>query len=120
MSESQAAMKPKIISQPKAWLYVIISGLLEIVWASGFKYDQVPMVVVIFSIVFSFYFIINATKAIPVGTVYAVFAGIGTIGTVIVEVAFGNGSISPLRIALILLLLACIIGLKLTSPGSDE
>ena len=100
----------------KAWLYVILAGFLEIVWASGFKYEEVPSWVVVIAILLSFDLIIRATKVIPVGTVYAVFAGIGTIGTVIVEVIFENGSVSPLRIALILLLLLCIIGLKLTSP----
>ncbi|MEH7250168.1 multidrug efflux SMR transporter [Neobacillus niacini] len=99
----------------KAWIYVLLAGFLEIVWASGFKYDEVPTWVVLIAILLSFDLIIRATKVIPVGTVYAVFAGIGTIGTVIVEVIFENGSVSPSRIALILLLLLCIIGLKLTS-----
>lgn len=99
----------------KAWLFVIVAGLLEIVWASGFKYEEVPSLVVLGAILLSFDLIIRATKVIPVGTVYAVFAGIGTIGTVIVEIIFENGSVSLLRIALILLLLACIIGLKLTN-----
>jgi multidrug transporter EmrE-like cation transporter len=48
-----------------------------------------------------------------------VFAGIGTIGTVIVEVIFENGSVSPLRLVLILLLLACIMGLKLTNKDGE-
>jgi paired small multidrug resistance pump len=103
-------------SDTKAWIYVILAGFLEIVWASGFKYEDVPSWVVLIAILLSFDLIIRATKVIPVGTVYAVFAGIGTIGTVIVEVIFENGSISPLRVALILLLLLCIIGLKITSP----
>jgi paired small multidrug resistance pump len=63
----------------------------------------------------SFDLIIRATKVLPVGTTYAVFAGIGTIGTVAVEAVFSGGSISPVKVLIVLLLLAFIIGLKLTS-----
>jgi paired small multidrug resistance pump len=115
MNDSKVLPESKARNESKAWLFVIIAGLLEIVWASGFKYEEVPSLVVLIAILLSFDLIIRATKVIPVGTVYAVFAGIGTIGTVIVEVVFENGSVSPLRVALILLLLACIIGLKLTN-----
>ncbi|WP_335435316.1 DMT family transporter [Neobacillus niacini] len=120
MNESKVIPKSKATSESRAWLYVILSGFFEIVWASGFKYEEVPRIVVIIAILLSFDLIIRATKVIPVGTVYAVFAGIGTIGTVIVEVIFENGSVSLLRIALILLLLACIIGLKLTNKDGES
>ncbi|MDR7078518.1 multidrug transporter EmrE-like cation transporter [Neobacillus niacini] len=119
MNESKVITKSKATNESTAWLFVILAGLLEIVWASGFKYEEVPSLVVLIAILLSFDLIIRATKVIPVGTVYAVFAGIGTIGTVIVEVIFENGSVSPLRIALILLLLVCIIGLKLTNKEGE-
>lgn len=119
MNDSNMLTESKANSESKAWLYVIAAGLLEIVWASGFKYEEVPSLVVLIAILLSFDLIIRATKVIPVGTVYAVFAGIGTIGTVIVEMVFENGSVSPLRVALILVLLACIIGLKLTNKESE-
>lgn len=119
MNESKTLTKLNAASESKAWLYVILAGFLEVVWASGFKYEEVPSLVVLIAILLSFDLIIRATKVIPVGTVYAVFAGIGTIGTVIVEVIFENGSVSPLRIVLILLLLACIIGLKLTNKDGE-
>lgn len=109
----------KQISNTRAWAYVVLGGLLEIVWASGFKYESVPSLVVLIAVLTSFDLIIRATKVLPVGTVYAVFAGIGTLGTTIVEIVLSGGSVSPLRIAFILLLLACIIGLKLTSKGSE-
>jgi paired small multidrug resistance pump len=120
MNESKVITKPKAANESRAWLFVILAGLLEIVWASGFKYEEVPSLVVLAAILISFDLIIRATKVIPVGTVYAVFAGIGTIGTVIVEIIFENGSVSLLRIALILLLLLCIIGLKLTNKESES
>lgn len=108
------------MSESKAWLYVIIGGLLEVIWASGFKYEAIPPIVVIISLLTSFDLIIRAAKVLPIGTVYAVFAGIGTIGTTIVEIIFSGGIVSPLRIAFILLLLACIVGLKLTAKGSEN
>lgn len=108
------------MSESKAWLYVIIGGLLEVIWASGFKYEAIPPIIVIISLLTSFDLIIKAAKVLPIGTVYAVFAGMGTIGTTIVEVIFSGGIVSPLRIAFILLLLACIVGLKLTAKGSEN
>lgn len=119
MNDSKVFSEAKEKSESKAWLFVILAGFLEVVWASGFKYEEVPSLVVLIAILLSFDLIIRATKVIPVGTVYAVFAGIGTIGTVIVEIVFENGSVSPVRIALILLLLACIIGLKLTNKEGE-
>ncbi|MFP7299696.1 DMT family transporter [Neobacillus niacini] len=119
MNESKMMTNTSAASESRGWLYVVLAGFLEVVWASGFKYEEVPWLVVLIAILLSFDLIIRATKVIPVGTVYAVFAGIGTIGTVIVEVIFENGSVSPLRILLILILLACIIGLKLTNKESD-
>ncbi|MFE8698458.1 DMT family transporter [Cytobacillus sp. FJAT-53684] len=108
------------MNESKAWLYVIIGGLLEVVWASGFKYESIPTLIVLISILASFDLIIRATKVLPVGTVYAVFAGMGTVGTTIVEIVLSGGEVSLLRILLILLLLACIMGLKLTSKGSEN
>lgn len=107
------------MSESKAWLYVIIAGMLEIIWASGFKYEAIPTLLVIVSILGSFDLLIRSTKTLPVGTVYAVFAGMGTIGTTIVEIVFSGEPVSPLRITLILVLLASIVGLKLTSKESE-
>lgn len=112
-----AAKKEKTLSKNQAWLYVLLGGALEIVWASGFKYDAIPSYVVLISLIVSFDLIIRAAKVIPIGTAYAVFAGIGTVGTVAVEAVFEKGDISLPKIGIILLLLAFIIGLKLTTGG---
>ncbi|MFB9326351.1 DMT family transporter [Paenibacillus aurantiacus] len=105
---------PKRISESRAWTYVVLGGTLEILWASGFKYEEIPGIVVLIALLASFDLVIRATAVLPVGTVYAVFAGMGTLGTTIVEAA-AAGSISSLRVVFILLLLACIAGLKLSS-----
>ena len=108
------------LSANRAWLYIIVGGMLEIVWASGFKYDAVPPIVVLISLLVSFDLIIRATKVIPVGTAYAVFAGMGTIGTVMVDALFSDEKLSLLKVAIILFLLLCIVGLKLTGKGSEH
>jgi paired small multidrug resistance pump len=93
----------------------MLGGAMEIIWAAGFKYEAVPPLVVLISLIVSFDLIIRATKVLPVGTTYAVFTGIGTVGTVVVEAVLSDGDISALKVGIILLLLVFIIGLKLTS-----
>jgi paired small multidrug resistance pump len=114
MEASAATKEKKPLSPNRAWLYVVLGGLLEIVWASGFKYEQIPPLVVIIALLTSFDLIVRATGVLPVGTVYAVFAAMGTVGTTAVE-AVMSGGISPAKVMIILLLLLCILGLKLTS-----
>lgn len=107
-----------ILAQPpanpaRAWWMVTAGGAMEIVWASGFKYPQVPSILVIAALLLSFDLLIRAAKFLPVGTVYAVFTGIGTLGTTAVE-AVVSGGFGIGKLLLILLLLACIIGLKIS------
>lgn len=103
------------MSTSKAWSYLIIGGLLEIVWASGLKFDEIPIFVVIIAILISFDFLIKSSKVLPIGTAYAVFTSMGTLGTLIVDFIFGESSMSFWKFLLILLLLGCVIGLKVTS-----
>lgn len=105
------------ISQKKnlAWLFVITGGLSEIVWATGFKYGFIPPLIVLGALIISFDLFGRATKVLPIGTGYAAFVGIGTIGTVIVESVIAPENISWLKGGTTLVLLLCIIGLKLTS-----
>jgi len=111
--------KNAVISANRAWAYVFIGGALEIVWASGFKYEAVPVFVVLAALLVSFDLVIRATKVLPIGTTYAVFTGIGTVGMVAVEAVAERGNISLVKIGLVLVLLLFIIGLKLTS-GKEE
>ncbi|HEY8529070.1 MAG TPA: SMR family transporter [Paenibacillaceae bacterium] len=107
------AKKKKPLTPNRAWMLVILGGLLEVVWASGFKYEQIPVIIVIAALLASFDLIIRASKVLPVGTVYAVFAAMGTVGTTVVE-AVMSGGIRPVKVLILLLLLLCIVGLKLT------
>lgn len=93
---------------------------MEVVWAAGLKFDEIPLLVVIVAIVISFDFLVKSSKIIPIGTAYAVFTSMGTLGTLIVDFAFSQTSISIWKVLLILLLLGCVVGLKVTSEESEQ
>jgi quaternary ammonium compound-resistance protein SugE len=103
-----------------AWLNLVIAGLLEIVWAIGLKYTDGftklwPSILTVAAMIASFYFLAQALKIIPVGTGYAVWTGIGAIGTAMLGIVlFAESSALP-RLLCMLLIVAGIVGLKLTS-----
>ncbi|MEK4699633.1 multidrug efflux SMR transporter [Solibacillus sp. FSL R7-0668] len=105
----------------KYWLLVILAGIIEIGWAMGLKYaNTLPLWIgVIALIVLSFYVLIIATNKLPVSTVYAVFTGIGTAGTVIVETFLFVEPFSMIKVGFIALLLVGVIGLKLLSNEEE-
>ncbi|MGN8644809.1 DMT family transporter [Gracilibacillus sp. HCP3S3_G5_1] len=106
----------------KEWLKVIIAAVFEVLWVIGLTHsDQIlEWIGTVIAIIISFYFLIMAGEKIAVGTVYAVFVGLGTAGTVITGAFFFHEEISLAKIALILLLLIGIIGLKATSEPKEE
>ncbi|KKO54945.1 hypothetical protein XI25_03800 [Paenibacillus sp. DMB20] len=107
------------ISTGKGWAFTVIGGALEIVWASGMKYSFIPSAIVLVSLLISFELLIRATRVLPIGTVYGVFTGIGTVGLVAME-AILEGSIQPLKVGIILLLLVFIILLKMTGGRKEN
>lgn len=103
-----------------AWTYLFIAGLLEIIWAIGLKYTEGfsklwPSVVTITAMAASIYFLAQALKTLPVGTGYAIWTGIGAVGTAILGMVLFSESIAPARIISIALIVGGIIGLKLAS-----
>ena len=104
-----------------AWLYLIIAGLLEVVWAIGLKYTEgwtklYPSLLTVGGMVVSFYFLSLALRTLPIGTAYAVWTGIGAVGTVIMGIVLLGEPRYLRRLACILLILVGIIGLRLLSP----
>jgi quaternary ammonium compound-resistance protein SugE len=105
-----------------AWLFLYIAGLLEIFWAislkntDGFRNLRWSVLTVV-GMTASFYFLAQALKTIPVGTAYAVWTGIGAAGTAILGIMLFSESAALPRIACIGLILAGIVGLKLTSSS---
>ena len=105
-----------------AWIYLIIAGLLEIAWAIGLKYTEgwtklYPSVVTAAAMMASFYFLSVAVKTLPIGTAYAVWTGIGTVGAAILGILIFGETREVSKIACIVLIVAGIMGLKLTSAN---
>jgi quaternary ammonium compound-resistance protein SugE len=106
-----------------AWIYLLIAGLLEIVWAVGLKYTEgftrpLPSIITIVALSASFALLGLALRTLPLGTAYAIWTGIGTIGTVIVGMLLFNDPATPLRLACIALILSGVAGLKLITPAA--
>jgi quaternary ammonium compound-resistance protein SugE len=103
-----------------AWIYLTIAGLLEVGWAIGLKYTAGwtrlgPSVWTVTAMVASIVLLGKALHAIPVGTGYAVWTGIGAAGTAALGIILFGESAAPARLACIALIIAGIIGLKVTS-----
>lgn len=103
-----------------AWLQLLVAGILEIVWAIGMKYSAGfsklwPSVITVAAALASFYYLSQALHTLPVGTAYAVWTGIGAVGTAVLGILLFGESVSALRVACILLIVGGILGLKWTS-----
>ena len=104
-----------------AWLWLILAGLLEVVWAIGIKYTDgftrlLPSAVTIAAMIGSIYLLALAVRTIPIGTGYAVWTGIGAVGAVILGMVLFNEPRDFLRVGSILLIVAGIAGLKVATP----
>ena len=103
-----------------AWLFLLVAGLCEIAWAIGLKYTEgfsrfLPTIGTVVAMAASIGCLGLALKSLPVGTAYAVWTGIGTIGTAVLGIYLFNEPATLLRLACIGLILSGIIGLKITS-----
>ena len=104
------------------WVYLIIAGLFEIVWAIGLKFTvgftkPVPTVITVAAMIASFAFLALALKTIPVGTGYAVWTGIGAVGVAIIGMVWLGESREVLRILCIVLIVSGVVGLRFVSAG---
>lgn len=104
-----------------AWVLLFIAGLFEVVWAVGLKYTHGftklwPSVGTIAAMAISFLLLSQALKTIPVGTGYAVWTGIGAVGTVLVGMALLGEPRDAGRMFCLFLIIAGIVGLKVVSP----
>ncbi len=103
-----------------AWIYLFIAGLFEIGWAVGLKYTEGftklwPSVITIVTMILSFYFLSSAVRTIPIGTAYAIWTGIGAVGTAILGIFLFGESKEFIRLFFILLIVIGIVGLKIFS-----
>tara|TARA_R110002020_G_scaffold35753_4_gene107851 strand:+ start:103 stop:486 length:384 start_codon:yes stop_codon:yes gene_type:complete len=103
-----------------AWIVLIVAGVLEVAWALGMKMSEgftrpLVSVVTIILIVVSLFLLNWSLKTLPVGTAYAVWTGIGTVGTVALGIALFGESASPARLICLGLIIAGVIGLRFLS-----
>ncbi len=107
-----------------AWTYLFVAGLFEIAWAVGLKYAQGftrlgPSLWVLGTMALSIFFLAQAVKTLPVGTAYAVWTGIGAAGTAVLGMVLFDEPREALRFVCLGLIVAGIVGLKLTAgPAS--
>ena len=104
-----------------AWLLLVLAGLLEIGWALGLKYSNGfsrlwPSIATVAAMIVSMWLLGIAARSLPIGTAYAVWVGIGAVGTVALGILLLDEAATPVRLASVALILLGIIGLKLSSP----
>lgn len=104
------------------WIKVFVAAFFEVLWVIGLKHadDFWTWSGTIIAIIISFYVMIMAGKKLPVGTVYAVFVGLGTAGTVLSETLLFGEPFKVEKILLILVLLVGVIGLKLVTKDKVQ
>lgn len=104
-----------------SWLFLVLAGLLEVVWAVGLKYTEGfarlgPSALTVAAMAGSFYLLSLAMRTIPLGTAYGVWVGIGAVGAAAAGIVLFREPASVLRVVSLLLVVSGIIGLKISSP----
>jgi len=104
-----------------SWIILVLAGLFEIGWAIGLKYSEGftrlwPSVATVAAMAVSLGLLGIAMKSLPVGTAYAVWVGVGAVGTVVLGIVLFDEPASALRIVSVLLIIAGLLGLKLATP----
>jgi quaternary ammonium compound-resistance protein SugE len=103
-----------------AWTMLVIAGLFEIGWAVGLKYTEgftrlIPSILTAGSMILSLVLLGLALRSLPLGTAYAVWTGIGTVGTAVLGMMLFHESADFLRLGCIFLIVAGIVGLKVAA-----
>lgn len=104
------------------WLILVLAGVLETAWAVGLKFTDgfsrpVPTTVTVVALIGSVWLLAVAVRTLPLGTAYAVWTGIGAVGTVIIGILRFGESASPFRLFCVGLIVAGLVGLRF-APGS--
>ncbi|MFZ2031143.1 MAG: quaternary ammonium compound efflux SMR transporter SugE [Vitreimonas sp.] len=106
----------------QAWIVLFLAGLAEIGWVIGLKYSEgftrlAPSAFTVVSLAASMLLLGAAVRSLPIGTAYAVWTGIGAIGAAIAGLMLFGESGNPMRLLCIGLIVAGVVGLKLSTPG---
>jgi len=103
-----------------SWIALVIAGLLEVCWAIGLKYTDgftklIPSIFTLTTLAASMYLLARASQALPIGTAYGVWVGIGALGAGILGMVLFHEPVTMGRVFFLFLLLVSIVGLKMTS-----
>ena len=103
-----------------SWWYLLLAGLFEVVWAAALKYTDgftKPLMTAftVAAMIVSVVFLALAVRTLPLGTAYAIWTGIGAVGTVIFGIVALGEPVGVARIACVAMIVAGVIGLKLTA-----
>ncbi|HEY2421654.1 MAG TPA: SMR family transporter [Neobacillus sp.] len=106
----------------KAWVYVILTCLFELIWVYGFNIAQYwwQWLIILGIILMDFHILPKACETLPTGTVYAVFSGVGTIGTMVMDIFLFDGSFSAGKILFVAIIIIGVIGLNLADNKQEE
>lgn len=104
------------------WFLLVLAGLFEVVWAIGLKHTEgftklTPSIITVAAMGISFYLLSAALRTLPLGTAYGVWVGIGAVGTAVAGILLFNETATPLKLASLVLVVAGIAGLKLSSAA---
>jgi quaternary ammonium compound-resistance protein SugE len=104
------------------WIYLVVAGLFEVGWAIGLKYSEGfsrpgPSVATIIGMIISFGLLSLALRTLPVGTAYAIWTGIGAVGTAALGMLLFREPADAARLVCIGLIVAGVVGLRLVSPS---
>jgi quaternary ammonium compound-resistance protein SugE len=104
------------------WIILVIAGLFEVGWAIGLKYTEGfarlwPTVWTIFAMIISLWLLSIAMKSLPIGTAYAVWVGVGAVGTAVLGIVLLGEPVNAARLISVTLIIAGIVGLKLATPA---
>jgi len=102
-----------------SWIILFVAGLFEVAWAVGLKYTEgftrpIPTALTLLAIITSMGLLGLAMKNLPLGTAYAIWTGVGAVGTVIVGIVLFGESMAPVRLLSVALILCGLVGLKLS------
>jgi paired small multidrug resistance pump len=114
--------KMESVSMNKSWMYVVLTSLAELVWIYGFNTASTwwHWALIVSFIILDLHFLAKACEGLPTGTVYAIFAGFGTVGTFLMDIFIFHEQISIAKIFFIMLIIAGVVGLKLSDDKKES
>ena len=106
-----------------AWMYLIVAGLLEVVWAYSMKLSEgfskpVPSAITLVTMIGSFILLSLAMRSLPLGTAYTIWTGIGAVGAFVLGITVLGEPVTPMRVLAAVLIVSGIVLMKLSSGGS--